>query len=65
MQGLMGSEGLRRHAVEAGLMEDYTLTDFSGDRAPDSYEGSRDQLLRDHMIPVRPLQHLVNSKDEL
>ncbi|KAK0682871.1 FXRD2 protein, partial [Pygoscelis papua] len=64
MQGLVGSEGLRRHAVEAGLLEDYTLTDFSGDRPPDSREGSQDQLLRDHAVPVHPLQHLVNAKDE-
>lgn len=65
MQGLLGSEGLRRHAVEAGLLEDYTPRDFSGDKTPDSREGSQDQLLRDHVIPVRPLQHLVNAKDEL
>ncbi|KAM6285631.1 FAD-dependent oxidoreductase domain-containing protein 2 [Spheniscus humboldti] len=65
MQGLVGSEGLRRHAVEAGLLEDYAPTDFSGDRPPDSREGSQDQLLRDQAIPVRPLQHLVNAKDEL
>ncbi|NXL61559.1 FXRD2 protein, partial [Chordeiles acutipennis] len=64
MQGLVGSEGLRRRAVEAGLLEDYALTDFLGDRPPDSPEGSQDQLLRDHVIPVRPLQHLVNAKDE-
>ncbi|NXJ88056.1 FXRD2 protein, partial [Corythaixoides concolor] len=64
MQGLMGSQGLRRHAVAAGLLEDYPLTDFSGDRPPDSRDGSEDQLLRDHVIPVRPLQHLVNAKDE-
>ncbi|NXQ99060.1 FXRD2 protein, partial [Sagittarius serpentarius] len=64
MQGLVGSERLRRHAVEAGLLEDYTLTDFSGDRPPDSQEGSQDQLLSDHAIPVHPLQHLVNAKDE-
>ncbi|XP_074682642.1 FAD-dependent oxidoreductase domain-containing protein 2 [Strix aluco] len=65
LQGLVGSEGLRRHAVEAGLLEDYTLTDFLGDRTPDNHKGSQDRLLRDHMIPVRPLQHLVNAKDEL
>lgn len=65
MQGLVGSEGLRRHAVDAGLLEDYTPTDFLGDSPPDSQEGSQDQLLRDHTIPVRPLQHLVNTKDEL
>lgn len=64
MQGLLGSEGLRRHAVEAGLLEDYTLTDL-GDRRPDSHRQSQDQLLRDHVISVRPLQHLVNAKDEL
>lgn len=65
MQGLVGSEGLRRHAVEAGLLEDYALVDFLGDRLPESREGSQDQLLRDHAIPVHPLQHLVNAKDEL
>ncbi|KFQ75697.1 FAD-dependent oxidoreductase domain-containing protein 2, partial [Phaethon lepturus] len=64
MQGLVGSEGLRRHAVEAGLLEDYTLTDVSGDRPPESHEESQDELLRDHAIPVHPLQHLVNAKDE-
>lgn len=65
MQGLLGSQGLRRHAVEAGLLEDHTLTDLPGDRPPDSHEGSQDQLLRDHVVPVRPLQHLINAKDEL
>ncbi|KAM9026314.1 FAD-dependent oxidoreductase domain-containing protein 2 [Ara ararauna] len=65
MQGLEGSEGLRRHAVEAGLLQDYSITDFMGDRPPDSHKGSQDQLLRDHVISVHPLQHLVNAKDEL
>lgn len=64
MQGLTGSERLRRHAVEAGLLEDYAVTDFSGDKLPDSRQGSHDQLLRDHVIPLRPLHHLVNAKDE-
>ncbi|XP_030304904.1 FAD-dependent oxidoreductase domain-containing protein 2 [Calypte anna] len=65
MQGLLGSERLRRHAAEAGLLQDYTLTDFSGNRPPDSHTGSQDQLLRDHTVRVHPLQHLVNAKDEL
>ncbi|KAM4670263.1 FAD-dependent oxidoreductase domain-containing protein 2 isoform 1-T1 [Amazona ochrocephala] len=65
MQGLEGSEGLWRHAVEAGLLQDYSITDFMGDRPPDSRKGSQDQLLRDHVISVHPLQHLVNAKDEL
>lgn len=65
MQGLEGSEGLWRHAVEAGLLQDCIITDFMGDRPPDSHRGSQDQLLRDHVISVRPLQHLVNAKDEL
>lgn len=64
MQGLTGSERLRRHAVEAGLLEDYAVMDFSGDKLPDSRQGSHDQLLRDHVIPLRPLHHLVNAKDE-
>ncbi|NXP11166.1 FXRD2 protein, partial [Thinocorus orbignyianus] len=64
MQGLVGSQGLQRHAVAAGLLEDYTPSDFLGDRAPDSHDGSQDQLLRDHVIAIRPLQHLVNAKDE-
>ncbi|XP_067998458.1 FAD-dependent oxidoreductase domain-containing protein 2 [Melanerpes formicivorus] len=65
MQGLLGSEGLLRRAAEAGLLEDYTLTDVSGDRPPGSHRAPQDQLLRDHVISVRPLQHLVNAKDEL
>ncbi|XP_072207530.1 FAD-dependent oxidoreductase domain-containing protein 2 [Excalfactoria chinensis] len=64
MQGLAGSERLRRHAVEAGLLEDYTITGLSGDKLPDSRQGSQDQLLRDHVIPLHPLHHLVNAKDE-
>ncbi|OPJ68856.1 FAD-dependent oxidoreductase domain-containing protein 2 [Patagioenas fasciata monilis] len=64
-QGLLGGERLRRHAVEAGLLEDYTLTDFSGNKPSDRHKGSQDQLLRDHVILVRPLQHLVHAKDEL
>ncbi|XP_040400734.1 FAD-dependent oxidoreductase domain-containing protein 2 [Cygnus olor] len=60
MQGLAGSERLRRHAVAAGLLEDFAAADFSGDKLPDG-----DQLLKDHVVPVRPLQHLVNAKDEL
>ncbi|KAM6306773.1 LOW QUALITY PROTEIN: FAD-dependent oxidoreductase domain-containing protein 2-like [Podargus strigoides] len=55
MQGLLRIERLQRHAVETGLLEDYTLTDSSGDRPSDSREGSQDQLLRDHT--VHPLQH--------
>ncbi|XP_025973743.1 FAD-dependent oxidoreductase domain-containing protein 2 isoform X2 [Dromaius novaehollandiae] len=65
MQGLVGSKRLQRHAVDAGLLEDYTVADFTGDRLFGSREGSQDQLLRDHAMPVRPLQHLVNAKDEL
>ncbi|XP_063251869.1 FAD-dependent oxidoreductase domain-containing protein 2 isoform X2 [Prinia subflava] len=65
MQGLVGSQELRHHAVQAGLLQDYTHTDFSDDRPPDSHDGSQEQLMRDHGIPVRPLQHLVNAKDEL
>lgn len=65
MQGLLGSQELRHHAVQAGLLQDYTPTDFSGDRPPDSHDGSQEQLVRDPVIPVRPLQHLVNAKDEL
>ncbi|XP_065599109.1 FAD-dependent oxidoreductase domain-containing protein 2 [Cyrtonyx montezumae] len=64
MQGLAGSESLRRHAVKAGLLEDYAATDFSGDKPPDSLPESQDQLLRDHVIALRPLHHLVNAKDE-
>ncbi|XP_015717642.1 FAD-dependent oxidoreductase domain-containing protein 2 [Coturnix japonica] len=64
MQGLAGSERLRRHAVDAGLLEDYAVTGLSGDKLPDSRQGSQDQLLRDHVIPLRPLHHLVNAKDE-
>lgn len=60
MQGLAGSERLRRHAVAAGLLEDFAAADFSGDKLPDG-----DQLLKEHVVPVRPLQHLVNAKDEL
>lgn len=65
MQGLMGSQELRHHAVQAGLLQDYTHRDFSGDRRPGSHDGSRQPVIRDHGIPVRPLQHLVNAKDEL
>lgn len=65
MQGLLGSQELRQHAVQAGLLQDYTHTDFSGDRPPDSHYGSQEHLMRDHGIPLRPLQHLVNAKDEL
>ncbi|KAL2309268.1 hypothetical protein Nmel_005458 [Mimus melanotis] len=65
MQGLVGSQELRHHAVQAGLLQDYAHTDFLGDRPPDSHDGSQEQLMRDHGIPVRPLQHLVNAKDEL
>lgn len=65
MQGLVGSQELRHHAVQAGLLQDYTHTDFLGDRPPASHDGSQEQLMRDHVIPVRPLQHLVNAKDEL
>lgn len=64
MQGLVGSEGLRRHAVEASLMENYTVVD-----TPNELLGGQkdihDQLLKDHVIPSRPLQHLINTKDEL
>lgn len=59
-QGLAGSERLRRHAVAAGLLEDFAAADFSGDELPGG-----DQLLKDHGGPVRPLQHLLNTKDEL
>ncbi|OXB77472.1 UNVERIFIED_CONTAM: hypothetical protein H355_015764 [Colinus virginianus] len=64
MQGLAGSESLRRHAVKAGLLEDYAATDFSGDKLPASLPESQDQLLRDDVVPLRPLHHLVNAKDE-
>ncbi|XP_031455952.1 FAD-dependent oxidoreductase domain-containing protein 2 [Phasianus colchicus] len=64
LQGLIGNERLRRHAVEAGLLEDYAVMDFSDDKLPDSRQGSQDQLLRDHVIPLRPLHHFVNAKDE-
>ncbi|XP_042693639.1 FAD-dependent oxidoreductase domain-containing protein 2 [Centrocercus urophasianus] len=64
MQGLIGNERLRRHAVDAGLLEDHAVMDFSGDKLPDSRQGSQDQLLRDHMIPLRPLHHFVHAKDE-
>uniref|UniRef100_A0A8D0H2I6 FAD-dependent oxidoreductase domain-containing protein 2 n=1 Tax=Sphenodon punctatus TaxID=8508 RepID=A0A8D0H2I6_SPHPU len=62
-QGLMSNERLRYHAVEAGLLEDYTAVD-SPDEQLGGTVGSRDQLLKDHMIPSNPLQHLVNTKDE-
>lgn len=65
MQGLVGSQELQHHAVQAGLLQDYTHRDFSDDRPPGSHDGSQEQLMRDHGIPVRPLQHLVNAKDEL
>lgn len=65
MQGLVGSQELRHHAVQAGLLQNYTHTDFLSDRPTDSHDGSQEQLMRDHGIPVRPLQHLVNAKDEL
>ncbi|XP_008944922.1 PREDICTED: FAD-dependent oxidoreductase domain-containing protein 2, partial [Merops nubicus] len=65
MQGLVGSEGLRRHAVEAGLLEDHTPTDFLGSRPPGSQEGSGDQLLRNRVIALRPLQPLASARDEL
>ncbi|NXJ06259.1 FXRD2 protein, partial [Odontophorus gujanensis] len=64
MQGLAGSESLRRHAVKAGLLQDYAVTDFSGDKLPASLPESQGQLLRDHVIPLRPLHHLVHAKDE-
>ncbi|XP_062444686.1 FAD-dependent oxidoreductase domain-containing protein 2 isoform X3 [Rhea pennata] len=65
MQGLVGIKRLQRHAVDAGLLEDYTAADFTGDRLLGSPEGSQDQLLRDRAMPVSPLQHLVTAKDEL
>ncbi|XP_042745471.1 FAD-dependent oxidoreductase domain-containing protein 2 [Lagopus leucura] len=64
MQGLIGNERLRRHAVDAGLLEDHAVMDFSGDKLPDSRQGSQDQLLKDHVIPLRPLHHFVHAKDE-
>lgn len=64
MQGLIGNERLRRHAVDAGLLEDHAVVDFSGDKLPDSRQGSQDQLLKDHVIPLRPLHHFVHAKDE-
>ncbi|XP_006026042.1 FAD-dependent oxidoreductase domain-containing protein 2 isoform X1 [Alligator sinensis] len=64
MQGLVGSEGLRRHAVEASLMENYTVVDTPNELLGGQKE-IHDQLLKDHIIPGRPLQHLINTKDEL
>lgn len=64
-QGLMGNERLRRHAVEAGLLEDYAAVDSL--KEPE--EGNavlHDHLLEDHMIPNHHLQqHLMSTKDEL
>ncbi|XP_077195744.1 FAD-dependent oxidoreductase domain-containing protein 2 [Paroedura picta] len=63
-QGLMGNERLRRHAVEAGLMEDYADVDSLKDPG----EGNallHDGLLEDRMMPTHHLQHLMSTKDEL
>ncbi|XP_024056333.1 FAD-dependent oxidoreductase domain-containing protein 2 [Terrapene carolina triunguis] len=64
MQGLVGNERLRHHAVEAGLLEDHTVMHFT-DELLGGQRGSRDQLLKDHVIPGSPLHYLVTTKDEL
>ncbi|XP_062989549.1 FAD-dependent oxidoreductase domain-containing protein 2 [Elgaria multicarinata webbii] len=64
MQGLMGNERLRRHGIEAGLLEDYAAVDFPNEQKGGSIQ-SHDQLLEDHMIPNPQLQHLIISRDEL
>lgn len=60
----MGNKRLRRHAIEAGLLEDYAALDSL--KKPE--EGSallHDQLLEDRMMPNSHLQHLMSTKDEL
>ncbi|KAJ6658881.1 hypothetical protein lerEdw1_019517 [Lerista edwardsae] len=64
MQGLMGNERLRRHGVEAGLLEDYTAVDSPNEQEGSSMQ-SHDQLLEDHMTPNGQLQQLISTKDEL
>ncbi|XP_074864570.1 FAD-dependent oxidoreductase domain-containing protein 2 isoform X2 [Carettochelys insculpta] len=64
MQGLVGNEKLRRHAIEAGLLEDYRVK-HSTDELLGGERNSFDQLLKDHVTPDSPLHHLVNTKDEL
>lgn len=64
MQGLMGNERLRRHGVEAGLLEDYTAVDSPNEQEGSSMQ-SHDQLLEDHMTPNGQLQQLMSTKDEL
>ncbi|KYO36391.1 FAD-dependent oxidoreductase domain-containing protein 2 isoform B [Alligator mississippiensis] len=64
MQGLVGSEGLRRHAVEASLMENYTVVD-----TPNELLGGQkdihDQLLKDHVIPTNEVAACPGSAREL
>ncbi|XP_001376043.2 FAD-dependent oxidoreductase domain-containing protein 2 [Monodelphis domestica] len=54
MQGLMGNERLRRHGIESGLMEDYTMDEQPADQKPGVPR-----------IPNHPSQHATSIKEEL
>lgn len=63
-QGLMGNERLRRHGVEAGLLEDYAAVDSPHEQEDSSIQ-SYDQMLTDHRTPNHELKQLMSTKDEL
>ncbi|XP_045728558.1 FAD-dependent oxidoreductase domain-containing protein 2 [Mirounga angustirostris] len=58
MQGLVGTETLRRHGVESGLLRDYTIV---GRRREDQGQGP----LSSSRAPGPPVQPLDSNKEEL
>lgn len=58
MQGLVGTETLRRHGVESGLLRDYTIV---GRRREDQGRGP----LSSSRAPGPPVQPLDSNREEL